>query len=354
MQADAGISTEELQLAARNHGMPLEALRHPVTPIGLHYLLVHYDVPVVDPATWRLEVGGLVARPRSLTLDDVRALDAVTAPVTLECAGNGRAALTPRPVSQPWLLEAVGTGEWTGARLADVLAAAGVAPGAAEVLFTGIDRGVEGGVEQSYERSLPLDEALRDGVLLAYALNGVPLPPQHGFPLRLVVPGWYGMTSVKWLGAITVLAEPFDGYQNAFAYRFRADEDDPGTPVTRIEPRSLMVPPGIPDFMSRRRFAAPGSVMLEGRAWSGWSSIERVEVSTDGGAAWAEATLADPLGPAAWTGWSYDWAAEPGEHELCSRATDATGRRQPDAPAWNVGGYANNAVQRVSVTVREP
>src|SRR5215216_12622 len=231
MQADGGISTEELQLAARNHGMPLEALRHPVTPIGLHYLLVHYDVPVVDPATWRLEVGGHVAHPRSLTLDDLWALEAVTAPVTLECAGNGRAALTPRPVSQPWLLEAVGTGEWTGPRLADVLAAAGVAAGAVEVLFTGIDRGVEGGVEQSYERSLPLDEALRDDVLLAYALNGVPLPAQHGF-------------------------------------RLRAHEDDPGTPVTRIEPRSLMLPPGIPDFMSRRRFAAPGGVMLEGRAWS--------------------------------------------------------------------------------------
>jgi sulfane dehydrogenase subunit SoxC len=354
MQAEAGITAQELQLAARNHGMPLEALRHPVTPIGLHYLLVHYDVPVVDPATWRLEVGGLVERPLSLTLGDLWEQEPVTAPVTMECAGNGRAALSPRPVSQPWLLEAVGTGEWTGARLSDVLASAGVAPDAAEVLFTGIDRGVEGGVEQSYERSLPLDEAQRAGVLLAYALNGVPLPPQHGFPLRLVVPGWYGMTSVKWLGAITVLAEPFDGYQNAVSYRLRADEDDPGTPVTRIEPRSLMVPPGIPDFMSRRRFLAPGGIALEGRAWSGWGPIERVEVSADGGASWVDAALAEPLGPAAWTGWSHTWTAEPGEHELCSRATDATGRRQPDAPPWNVGGYANNAVQRVAVTVREP
>ena len=352
MQADGGISTQELQLAARNHGMPLEALRHPITPIGLHYLLVHYDVPVVDAATWRLEVGGRVARPRSLTLDDVRALEPVTAPVTMECAGNGRAALTPRPVSQPWLLEAVGTGEWTGPRLSDVLQSAGVAPGAVEVLFSAIDRGVEGGVEQSYERSLPLDAALRDDVLLAYALNGVPLPPQHGFPLRLVVPGWYGMTSVKWLRAITVLAEPFDGYQNAVSYRLRAREDDPGAPITRIEPRSLMVPPGIPDFMSRRRFLPSGELTLEGRAWSGWGPIERVEVSTDGGASWGEATLAEPLGPAAWTGWSYAWTAAPGEHELCSRATDATGRCQPDEPAWNVGGYANNAVQRVSVSVR--
>jgi DMSO/TMAO reductase YedYZ molybdopterin-dependent catalytic subunit len=351
---EAGISTQELQLAARNHGMPLEALRHAVTPVGLHYLLVHYDVPVVDPAAWRLEVGGRVERPLSLGLADVRAHEAVTAAVTLECAGNGRAALTPRPVSQPWLLEAVGTGEWTGARLSDVLASAGVAPGAVEVLFTGLDRGVEGGVEQAYERSLPLDEARRDGVLLAYALNGAPLPPQHGFPLRLVVPGWYGMTSVKWLRAITLMAQPFDGYQHAVGYRFRAHEGDPGTPVTRIEPRSLMVPPGIPDFLSRRRFLAPGAVALEGRAWSGWGPIERVEVSTDGGASWAEAALAEPLGPSAWTGWSHEWTAAPGDHELCSRATDASGRRQPDAPPWNVGGYANNAVQRVAVTVRRP
>jgi DMSO/TMAO reductase YedYZ molybdopterin-dependent catalytic subunit len=354
MHATTGISPEELQLAARNHGMPLEALRHPVTPLGLHYLLVHYDVPVVDAASWRLEVGGLVERPLSLTLADLSEHEPVTAPVTMECAGNGRATLAPRPVSQPWLLEAVGTGEWTGARLSDVLAAAGVAPGAIEVLFTGLDRGVEGDVEQSYERSLTLEHARRDDVLLAYALNGVPLPPQHGFPLRLVVPGWYGMTSVKWLRAITVLAQPFDGYQQTVAYRWRAHADDPGTPVTRIEPRSLMVPPGIPDFMSRRRFLAPGAVVLEGRAWSGWGPIEHVEVSTDGGASWDLATLDEPLGPAAWTGWSHPWQAEPGAHELCSRATDATGRRQPDAPVWNVGGYANNAVQRVPVSVREP
>jgi sulfane dehydrogenase subunit SoxC len=346
-----GITLEELQLAARNHGMPLEALRHEITPLGLHYLLVHYDIPVVDPAAWRLTIGGRVDRPLELSIDDLRAREPLSQPVTMECAGNGRARLEPRPISQPWLAEAIGTAEWTGVPLATLLAEAGLAADALEVVFTGLDRGVEGDVVQLYERSLSIADAERDDVLLAYACNGEPLPPQHGFPLRLVVPGWYGMTSVKWLQRITVVAEPFEGYQMVTGYRMRAHEDDEGSPVTRIEPRSLMVPPGIPDFLTRRRFLPPGPVRLEGRAWSGWGPIERVEVSTDGGTSWRCAQLGDPPGAAAWAPWSFDWDAPEGEHELRVRTRDATGRSQPDDPPWNIGGYANNAVQRVPVTV---
>ena len=342
------ISLEELRLAARNHGMPLEALRHEITPLGLHYLLTHYDIPDVDAASWRLGVGGRVERELELSLDDLRARETVTMPVTMECAGNGRAELEPHVVSQPWLAEAVGTAEWTGMPVGSLLAEAGLQADALEVVFTGLDRGVEGGVEQLYERSLSVADAEQS--LLAWGCNGEPLPPQHGFPLRLVVPGWYGMTSVKWLQRITIVSEPFDGYQMVTGYRMRRDEDDAGTPVTRIEPRSLMVPPGIPDFMTRRRFLPPGRVRIEGRAWSGWGPIELVELSVDGGS-WAPAKLGSPPGPAAWTPWSIDWQAVTGEHELRVRATDATGRRQPDAPPWNLGGYANNAVQRVAVTV---
>ncbi|MEA2293665.1 MAG: hypothetical protein QOE86_1304 [Solirubrobacteraceae bacterium] len=345
------ISLEELQLATRNHGMPLEALRHDVTPVGLHYLLVHYDVPVVDPATWTLEVGGAVERPLTLTLDDLRLRHTETLAVTLECAGNGRALLDPRAISQPWLREAVGTGEWTGTPLAGLLEEAGVAPGAREVLFSGLDRGVEAGMAQAYERSLALDDALRPEVLLAWGLNGGVLPPQHGFPLRLVVPGWYGMTSVKWLARITVLEQPFEGYQNARAYRMRASEDDPGVPVTRMMPRALLAPPGVPEFMTRRRFLAPGPVTLEGRAWSGWAPVESVDVSTDGGATWAAAELDDPVGEFAWRRFSLTWDAPPGEHELCVRCRDAQGNTTPETPPWNVGGYANNALHRVLTTV---
>jgi len=338
----------ELGLATRNHGLPLEALRHEITPLGLHYLLTHYDIPAVDPATWRLTVGGRVERELLLSLGDLRARDTMTAPITMECAGNGRAQLEPHVVSQPWLAEAVGTAEWTGTPVAALVAEAGPAADALEVVFTGLDRGIEGGVEQLYERSLALADAEQG--LLAWACNGEPLPPQHGFPLRLVVPGWYGMTSVKWLHRITVVAAPFDGYQMVTGYRLKRDDDEPGTPVTRIEPRSLMVPPGIPDFMTRRRFLPPGRVRLEGRAWSGWGSVELVELSVDGGD-WEPASLGSPPGPDAWIPWSIAWEATEGEHELRVRATDATGRRQPDAPPWNVGGYANNAVQRVAVTV---
>jgi sulfane dehydrogenase subunit SoxC len=350
----SAITMEELALAARNHGMPLEALRYDLTPVGLHYLLIHFDIPEADERTWRLELGGRVEGPRTLTMEELRRRPEMTVPVTMECAGNGRARLDPRPISQPWLEEAVGTAEWTGTPLRPLLEEAGIGPGAVEVLFAGADRGVQGGLEQDYERSLPLEEATREEVLLAWGVNGRPLPPQHGYPLRLVVPGWYGMTSVKWLRRISVLTEPFGGYQQTGSYLIHTSEDDPGTPVTRIQPRSLLVPPGIPSFESRERFCPPGRHLLTGRAWSGLAPVAAVEVSTDGGRSWRPARLDGQPSPWAWAGWSFAWEATPGTYELCSRATDAAGNTQPTEPPWNTGGYANNAVQRVPVTVHPP
>jgi DMSO/TMAO reductase YedYZ molybdopterin-dependent catalytic subunit len=347
------ISLEELQLAARNHGMPLEAMRWDVTPLGLHYLLTHYDIPEVDPLVWRLELDGLVARPLSLSLDELRARPAQEVVATMECAGNGRARIEPHVVSQPWLHEAVGTARWRGASLRPLLEEAGVLDGGTDVLFVGLDRGVEGGEEQAYARSVPLAEALREDVLLAYEVNGVPLPPQHGFPLRLLVPGWYGMTSVKWLSRITVLDAPHDGYQMRHSYRLRRDEDEEGVPLARMQVRALMIPPGIPEFLSRSRIVEAGECALRGRAWSGEAEVVGVEVSTDGGKTWTEAQLEPAsLGPWAWLSWSFAWEAGPGEYELRCRARDAAGNVQPPEPPWNLGGYANNAVQRVAVTVR--
>jgi sulfane dehydrogenase subunit SoxC len=349
---DAAISQDELQLAARNHGMPLEALRYPITPAGLHYLLIHYDIPDVDGDRWALSVEGRVAKPLTLTLADLRERPAHEMTATMECAGNGRALLEPHVVSQPWLLEAVGNARWKGVPLRAILEEADVLDDAVEVVFTGLDRGVEKGVEQSYQRSLERDVALEDDVLLAYEMNGAPLLPQHGFPLRLLVPGWYGMTNVKWLTAITVVDEPFNGYQHTAAYRYRDDEEDEGTPVTRMVPRALMVPPGIPDFNTRERTVPADLCPLLGRAWSGWAPISRVEVSTDGGETWADAELEPLKSRWGWRGWRYDWAAdEPGEYVLCCRAHDEAGNVQPLEPIWNVGGYSNNAVQRVDVTV---
>jgi DMSO/TMAO reductase YedYZ molybdopterin-dependent catalytic subunit len=346
-------SLQELQLSTRNHGTPLEALKYDVTPVGLHYLLTHFDIPVVNAATWRLRIGGRVHKELELSLDDIRRSPVVRSRVTMECAGNGRARLEPRPASQPWVLEAVGTGEWGGTPLRPLLEEAGPLDDAVEVLFGGLDRGFDGGVEQSFERSLSLDEALRDEVLLAYELNGTQLPPQHGFPLRLVVPGWYGMTNVKWLERITLLDKPFEGYQQRKSYRVRQQEDDEGDPLTRMAPRALMVPPGIPDFLTRERVVELGPCRLEGRAWSGWGPIAGVDVSDDGGETWSAATLGRADSRWSWTPWTFDWEpGSPGKYELLSRTRDESGNEQPVDPPWNLGGYANNAVQRVVVTVR--
>jgi DMSO/TMAO reductase YedYZ molybdopterin-dependent catalytic subunit len=350
--AGPDITRDELQLAVRNHSMPLEALHHAITPIGLHYLLIHFDIPVVDPDRWELTIGGRVRNPVRLTLEELKARPASMMAVTLECAGNGRARLSPRPLSQPWLTEAVGTAEWTGTPLRTLLEEAGPLDESGEVVFTGLDRGVQGDVEQQYERSLPLAECRRDEVLLAYAMNGQRLPPQHGFPLRLIVPGWYGMAHVKWLRGITVAGGAFGGFQQASAYHYRTSDGGPGTPVTRILPRALMVPPGIPDFMSRVRFVAPSRQLLSGRAWSGWAPVTKVEVSIDRGVTWAKADLGDPVSDFAWRGWSYEWdATRPGEYELSVRASDAAGNVQPIEESWNYEGVQNNSVQRVRVIV---
>ncbi len=347
---EEGIGLDELAQATRNHGMPLEALRYDITPTGLHYLLIHYDIPLVDPEGWRLELDGF-SDPMRLSLDELRARSSVTAAVTLECAGNGRALADARPLSQPWLHEAVGTSAWTGTPLAPLLREAGVPDHAVEVVFEGADRGVEGGSEAAYERSLPLDEALRDDVLVVHEMNGLPLLPQHGAPLRLVVPGWYGMAHVKWLRRIRPVSEPFVGRQQTVAYRMRTDPTEDGVPLTRIRPRSLMAPPGVPSFPERERLLDVGPTVLEGRAWSGVAPIVGVEVSTDGGLTWSEAEVEPAAGPYAWHRWTYPWNASAGRHALSSRATDASGESQPPEPQPNLGGYANNAVQSIVVTV---
>ncbi|WP_256872665.1 sulfite oxidase [Candidatus Entotheonella palauensis] len=348
---DGRYEQEEVQLAGRNRGTLLESLAYPITPTGMHYLLVHFDVPMAEPETWALSIAGLVSKPLTLSLDDLRQRPAVTTAVTLECAGNGRSLLHPRYVTQPWFHEAVSTARWTGTPLAPLLREAGIDDTCVEFVFTGRDEGIQGGEVQFYQRSLSVAEAMHDGVLLAYEMNGEPLQPQHGFPLRLVVPGWYGMTSVKWLTHIEAVAEPFQGYQMISSYRYSTGPDDPGEPVSHIRVRALMVPPGIPDFFSRSRRLQPGPVTLRGRAWAGRIGIARVEVSVDGGSTWCDAELEAPESPYSWTGWHCDWNAEPGAHTLCVRATDRDGNQQPIEPFWTRQGMGNNMVHRVDVQV---
>jgi DMSO/TMAO reductase YedYZ molybdopterin-dependent catalytic subunit len=340
---------EELALAGRNRGMPLEALRHDVTPSGLHYLLIHFDIPP-EPAGWKLRICGSVEHPLDIDLDALKALPSKTLRVTLECAGNGRGQLSPRYPSVPWLEEGVSTAEWTGVPLALLLARAGLRGDAKDIVFRGADRGFDGGVEHEFARSLVPEVAGRDEVLLAYAMNGAPLPPQHGAPLRLVVPRWYGMASVKWLYAIEAMDRKFDGLQQASGYHWRRATGEKGAPCTLMRVNSLMVPPGIPDFFTRRRTAAAGTVEIAGRAWSGAGHIDRVELAVNG--VWRDAVVERRQFEHAWQAWRAIWNARPGEHELACRATDGTGERQPLEPPWDASGFGNNAVQRLHVTVR--
>ncbi len=342
---------EEIQLALRNRGMPLEGLRYDVTPTGMHYLLIHFDIPHASEDDWSLEIGGLVSRPATLDMDEVRARAPVSLPVTMECAGNGRALMEPRAISQPWLLEAIGTAEWTGTPLAPILEEAGVAGDAVELLFTGVDQGVQGGELQYYQRSLTIEQAMRDEVMLAYGMNGAPLQPQHGYPLRLLVPGWYGMTSVKWLTKIEAIAEPFDGFQQMRTYRYAQSADDVGDPVDLIRVRSVMIPPGVPDFLTRTRLVRRGAHTVRGRAWAGRLDVARVEFSEDGGHTWTDAELGPRLGEFAWRSWSAEWDAMPGERVLCVRATDEEGRIQPTEQPWNYQGMGNNMVHKVDARV---
>jgi sulfane dehydrogenase subunit SoxC len=338
-------TAEEVALAARNRGMPLEALRYDRTPDGLHYLLIHFDIPAADPATWRLDVCGLV-----LELQQIMALPAKTLRVTMECAGNGRGQLAPRYPSVPWLEEGVSTADWTGVPLAELLRMARIRPDATEIVFHGVDRGIDAGVEHNFARSLPLAEAMRDEVLVAYAMNGAPLPPQHGAPLRLIVPRWYGMASVKWLARIEALERPFDGLQQARSYHFRRVAGERGEPCTLMRVNSLMAPPGMPDFYTRRRIADAGPVELVGRAWSGAGPIARVQFAVDG--RWQDVELEQRGDALRWCKWTALWQATPGEHELSCRASDEAGDVQPLEAPWDLSGFGNNGVQRIHVTVR--
>jgi len=343
-------TAEEVALAARNRGMPLEALRHELTPPGLHYLLIHFDIPEADESRWKLDIHGLVRRPCSLSISELKALPATTLRVTMECAGNGRGQMSPRYPSVPWLEEGVSTADWTGVPLATLLEKVSVSLDAREIVFHGADRGIDAGVEHHFARSLSRAQAYGGEALVAYAMNGAPLPPQHGAPLRLVVPRWYGMASVKWLRSIEAIDRAFDGPQQARSYRFRRTPGEKGEPCTLMRVNSLMAPPGIPDFYTRRRIVEAGPVPIFGRAWSGAAPVERVEFGVDG--AWSTADVAPGRRAHCWQEWNFLWQAAPGEHELACRASDAAGNTQPLEPPWDLAGFGNNGVQRIHVTVR--
>jgi len=346
---------EEVNLASRCHGFPLEALDLDVTPTGMHYLLIHFDIPMISPNKYRLKLSGLFQRKLELSLEDLRRRPRVSIPVTMECAGNGRTNMKKRYWTHvPWSECAVGTSVWTGTPLKGLLEEAGLQSSAVELLFTGLDKGLQGEELQYYQRSLTIEEASHDEVILAYEMNGQPLLPQHGAPLRLIVPGWYGMTNVKWLDSIRAIDTPFDGYQMK-AYMFIRYPDDPeGKRMRHMKVRSLMIPPGVPDFFTRVRIVEEGDMIpLRGRAWAGPNAVAKVLVSVDGGSNWHEATLGPRnLGKFAWIRWSYEWNnVKPGRYYLLSKAIDEKGNVQDQKDVFNYYAMGTTVPQSVPVLV---
>lgn len=324
--------------------------REVITPNAAFYVRNHFPAPQIDAAAWRLHIGGGVAQSLALTIDEIRALPARTLRVTLECAGNGRSAMRPPPPGEPWQYGAVSSAEWTGVPLRTVLEAADLPPSVSDIVVEGADGGnaAEAGRPLTYERGLPRAVALHPDTLLAYAMNGEALPVEHGFPLRLIVPGWYGMASVKWVTRIAARTSPFDGFYQVDRYVLRRTDDDTAgdEPLTRMRIRSLIADPVAGAVLPR------GEHSVRGFAWSGHAPITRVEVSVNGSATWDAADLTSDPEPYLWRRWEYRWRAmAPGPVMLASRAFDANGNQQPSEPESNRLGYANNAIQAVHVVV---
>jgi len=338
--------------APYNAEAPFSGLTGQLTATGFHYVRSNFALPTHDG---NLHIGGAVENPTTLTLDDLRAFPAVQRAVTLECAGNGRLDTRPLPAGEPWGGYAVSTAEWTGARLSDVLAQAVPTSDGVEVRCEGADSGTyhlapvlpDTRSPLTFVRSLALGHAQdpAEEILVAYAMNGEPLSPDHGAPFRLVVPGWYAVASVKWLCRLDVLTEPFTGEFQTGHYMYQWPDRDP-EPVSR-----MLVRARITDPEPGANLAAPTHT-IRGKAWSGTGPVTQVDLSFTGAGDWYRADLEPPAGPNQWQEWSYDWTCAPGRYSVRARATDAEGHVQPEVPPWNRLGYGNNAIEVAVVDVR--
>ncbi len=320
-----------------------------VMPNAKFYIRNHFQIPKFDLANWRLCVSGLVEHSFNLTWRDIVNMRSESKPVTLECAGNGRSKLVPAVSGEQWNFGAVSTAEWTGVPLQEVLDRAGVKSTGQHIIFRGADRGqVEGGAEIiRFERSLSVSQARESEPLLAYAMNGEALPLQHGFPVRLIVPGWYAVASVKWLTEIEVVDRPFQGYYQTEKYQFEREVNGriEKEPLTLQRVRSLITEPAEAAQVDR------GELAVRGVAWSGAAPIERVDVSLDDGP-WQEARILGQPQRHSWQWWELIIRVDgPGQHWIRCRATDMDGGTQPESPEWNPAGYCNNVLQQVRITV---
>ena len=320
-----------------------------VMPNARFYMRNNFRMPNLEAESFRLAIGGLVDRPQSFSLRDLQNMRSKTEVVTLECAGNGRALFERHTEGEKWGLGAVSTAEWTGVPLVEILDRASIRPGAKEALFRGKDGGAVEGRSGSlrFERSLGIDDARDGAVLVAYAMNGEPLPPEHGYPLRLIVPRWYAVASVKWLSEIEIIDRTFTGHFQGDKYRYEWERDGRAVsePVTVQRVRALITEP------SRETDVRPGELAIRGVAWSGAAPIARVDVSVNGGD-WQEARLVSERNHTSWQWWELITRVEKSDRlTLRARATDLAGRTQPEHAEWNRLGYGNNAIQEVPIRV---
>ncbi len=338
-----------------NLEMPFGSLDGFITPTDRFFVRSHFAVPQIDVKTWRLRIEGEVETPLELTYDEVLGMESRTVVVTMECAGNGRAYLTPPASGAQWERGAVSNAEWTGVRLTDVLRRAGLKSSVREVIFEGADRGEikeppGPAGEIHYARSMPLQKANED-VLLAFKMNGEELTPAHGAPLRLIVPGWYGMASVKWLTRIIPSAQPFHGYYQTIDYSYweRGPVAPTLVPITGMQVKAQIARPGFGDTVR-----AGGICQVSGAAWTSGAGIVKVEVSTDGGGTWHDTHLLGTPIPNAWRLWVYAWPvpAKPGKATLVARATDSEGRTQPTERDQHRGSYLVNHLLPIEVDVQ--
>jgi DMSO/TMAO reductase YedYZ molybdopterin-dependent catalytic subunit len=338
-----------------NLEMPFETLDSFITPTESFYVRTHFPIPVIDRNGWWLHVEGEVERPFVINYEELLELESVTVPVTLECAGNNRNFLDPKVKGVQWGLGAVGTANWTGVPLSALLDRARVKESGCEVILEGADGGMLADPKSPpgklhFARSIPLEKARAD-VLLAYKMNGIDLPPQHGFPVRAIVPGWYAMASVKWLKRIIVIDEPFNGYYQTidYAYWKRRAEVAELTPLTEMQIKAEIAKPAQGETVP-----ANSTVRVYGAAWTSDGEITKVELSTDGGATWTQATLLDEAKPNAWRRWEFQWRtpSQPGKQILIARANDSLGRTQPVERDPDRGTYMINHLLPLEVEVR--
>lgn len=335
--------------------MPISGFSDYITPIEHFFVRSHVYVPTVNAREWRLKVEGEVAAPLTLTMEDLQALPPVELVSVVECAGNGRGFYEPPVPGVQWGNGAVGNGRWRGVRLADVLRRAGIRESAKEVLFDGAD--VPLGTMPDFQRSIPVRKALDGNTLLAYEMNGETLPVKHGFPLRVVSPGWASDSWVKWLTSIRVLDKEHDGFWMKGAYRHPGKPVAPGTaiPPEQMQPvTSLRIKSAIAAPFDGAQTVAGNPVAIRGAAWSGDSGpVTAVDVSVDGGRTWKPAALRpEQKTQFGWRQWEFKWVpSQVAYYTILARARDAAGDTQPLDQEWNPAGYAWNVVPRVGVDV---